>query len=44
MRGALTIDPKFEKAYQGKGVLTLRKLLKNINFNYRRSEESIKTL
>jgi hypothetical protein len=25
-------------------VLTLRKLLKNINFNYRRSEEPIKTL
>ena len=44
MEGTLTKDPEFEKAHQEKDVLTLRKLLKNINFNYRRSEEPIKTL
>ena len=44
MKGILTKDPESEKAHQEKDVLTLRKLLKNINFNYRRSEEPIKTL
>ena len=44
MKGTLTEDPEFEKAHQEKDVLTLRKLLKNIKFNYRRSKELIKTL
>ena len=38
MKEALTKDPESEKAQQDKDVLTLRKLLKNINFNYRRNE------
>ena len=42
MKGTLTEDPEFETAHQEKDVLTLRKLLKNINFNYRRSNEPIK--
>ena len=41
MKGTLTKDPEFEKAHQEKEVLTLRKLLKNINFNYSRSEQPI---
>ena len=44
MKGTLTKDQEFEKAHQEKDVLTPRKLFKNINFNYRRSEEPIKTL
>ena len=44
MKGTLTEDPEFEKAHQEKDVLTPRKLLKNINFNYRRRKEPIKTL
>ena len=43
MKGTLTKDPGFEVAHQEKDMLTLRKLFKNINFNYRRSEE-LKTL
>ena len=43
-KGTLNKDPEFEREHQEKDVLTLRKLLKNINFNYRRSEEPIKTL
>ena len=44
MKGSLTKDPEFEKAHQEKDVLKLKKLLKNINFNYKRSKELIKTL
>ena len=44
MKGTLTEDPEFKKAHQEKDVLMLRKLLNNINFNYRRSEEPIKTI
>ena len=44
MKGTLTEDPAFEKARQERDVLTLRKLLKNINFNYRRSKEPIKAM
>ena len=44
MKGSLTKDPEFERAHQDKDVLTLRKLLKNINFNYRIRKEPIKTL
>ena len=44
MKGVLTEDQEFETGHQEKDVLTLRKLLKNINFNYRRSEKPIKTL
>ena len=38
MKGILTKDPESEKAHQEKDVLTLRKLLKNIKFNYKKSE------
>ena len=41
-KGTLTKDPEFEEAHQEKDVLTLRKLLKNINFNYRRSNNQSK--
>ena len=44
MKGILTKDPESEKAHQEKDVLTLRMLLKNTNFNFRRSKEPIKTL
>ena len=44
MKGSLTEDPKFERAHQEKDVLKLRKLLKNISFNYKRGEEPITTL
>ena len=40
----ITEDPEFEKAHLEKDVLMPRKLLKSINFNYRMSELSIKTL
>ena len=44
MKGTLTEDHEFKTAHPEKDVLMLRKLLKNTNFNYRRSEEPIKTL
>ena len=44
MKGTLTEDQVVENTHEAKDVLTLRKLLKNINFNYRRSKEPIKTL
>ena len=43
-KGSLTKVPESEKAHQEKDVLTLQKLLKNINFNYRRSKEPTKTM
>ena len=43
MKGILTKDPDSEKVHQEKDVLTLRKLLKNIHFTYRRSKEPTKT-
>ena len=42
--GTLTKDPEFEKSHIEKDVLTPRKLPKNINFNYRRNKEPVKTL
>ena len=44
MKESLTKDHEFEKVHQEKDVLKLERLLKNINFNYRRSEDPIKTL
>ena len=44
MKGTLTEAPEFKTSHQEKDVMTLRKLLKNTNFSYRRSEEPIKTL
>ena len=44
MKRSRTEDPEFERAHQKKDVLKLWKLLKNINFNYKRSKEPIKTL
>ena len=43
-KGSFTEDPGFKRVHQEKDVLKLQRLLKNINFNYKRSEESIKTL
>ena len=43
-KGSLNEDPIYKKVHQVKDVLKLRKLTKNINFNYRRREDPIKTL
>ena len=43
MKGTLTEDPEIKKAHQEKDVMTLMKLLKNINFNYKRSDATIST-
>ena len=44
MKASLKEDDDFERAHQEKDVIKLRKLLKTINFNYKKSEEPIKTL
>ena len=44
MKGSITKDPDFKNAYQEKDVLTLRNLLNNINVNYKRSKEPIRTM
>lgn len=44
MNATLKEDPDYERAHKKKDVVKLRKLLKNINFNYKKSEEPIKTL
>jgi hypothetical protein len=44
MKGSITKDPEFKRAHQEKDMLELQKLLHNINFNYRRSREPLKTL
>jgi hypothetical protein len=44
MRGTLKEDADFERAYNAKDVIALRKMLKAINYNYKKSEEPIKTM
>ena len=42
MRGTLKEDDNFEHAYNTKDVIALQKMLKAINFNYKKSKELIK--
>ena len=44
MKASLKEDPDFERAFQEKDVLALRKMLKNTNYNYKQTEEPFKTL
>ena len=44
MKASLKEDDDFKRAHQEKDVIKLCKLLKTINFNYKKSEEPIKTL
>ena len=44
MRGTLKEDADFERAYNVKGVIALQKMLKAVNYNYKKSEEPIKTM
>ena len=37
-------DADYKCTYNKNDVIKLRKILKNVNFNYKRSEEPIKTL
>jgi len=37
-------DDDFERAYNTKAVIVLQKMLKAINFNYKKSKEPIKTM
>ena len=44
MRGTLKEDDDFKCAYNAKDVYALQKMLKAINFNYKKSKEPIKTM
>ena len=44
MKSSLKEDTDFERAHNEKDVITLRTLLKNVNFDYKKTEEPIKTL
>ena len=44
MKGTPKEDPDFERAYNAKDVIALRKMLKTIKYNYKKSEEPIKTM
>ena len=44
MKGSLKEDKDYQRAFDKKDVIALRKILKAINFNYKKSEEPIKTL
>ena len=44
INGTLTKDQEIERAHQEKDLMAMRKLPRNINFNYRRSKEAIKSL
>ena len=44
MRGTLKEDDDFKRAYNAKDVIVLQKMLKAINFNYKKSKEPIKTM
>ena len=44
MKASLKEDDDFERSFKEKDVIKLRKMLKNVNFNYKNSEEPIKTL
>ena len=43
MGATLKEDADFERAYNAKDVIALQKMLKAINFNYKKSKEPIKT-
>ena len=43
-RGTLKEDANFERAYNAKEVIALQKMLKAINYNYKKSKEEIKTM
>ena len=42
MKASLKEDSDFVRSHQEKDIVKLRKMLKNINFNYKKSEEPIK--
>ena len=44
MRETLKEDDNFERAYNAKDVIVLWKILKAINFNYKKREEPIKKI
>ena len=44
MRSSLEEDADYERAYNEKDVITLRKMLRAVNFDYKKTEEPIKTL
>ena len=44
MRTTLMENSNYERAFQEKDVFTLRKMLKAVNYNYRKTEEPFKTL
>ena len=44
MKASLNEDADYERAYNEKDVIKLRKMLKAVNFNYKKGEEPIKTL
>ena len=44
MKASLKEDDDFDPSFNEKDVIKLRKMLKNVNFNYKKSEEPIKTL
>ena len=44
MKASLKEDPNHEKSFQEKNVLALRKMLKNVNFDYKKTQEPFKTL
>ena len=43
-RGTLKEDDNFGRAYKAKAVVALQKMLKAINFNYKKSEDPTKTI
>ena len=44
MKASLKEDPDHERSFQEKDVFALRKMLKSVNFNYKKTEEPFKTL
>ena len=44
MKATLKENPDYQRAYNEKDVFTLRKMLREVNFNYKRTEEPFKTL
>merc|ERR1712194_534641 len=44
MRGTLKEYDDLERAYNEKDVIALRTMLKKVNFNYKKTEEPIKTM
>ena len=44
MKASIKQNPDYERAHNEKDVFALRRMLREVNFNYRRTEEPIKTL